>query len=208
MGAPLALLAAVFALHAPPPTTHDLLPVFLGDRGPVYFVDGTHAPLTAHLRVFRERRTLADLLPRPLLRQASDWNLDGSTSRLVAPGLWAIAQPDGGICFWPTPERGWGYCVSTLLHGAAYPFVDARHSAVYGLVADDVVRVTVDGRPVRLRRNGFFARARRVGRVVVTAQDGARHVFGFFPCEVIDGTDFDHERIVRRPLDPRPDYCH
>ena len=45
MGATLALLAAVFALHAAPPATHDTLYTFLGDRGPVYMDYGSPAPL-------------------------------------------------------------------------------------------------------------------------------------------------------------------
>ena len=115
-----------------------------------------------------------------------------------------IPEPNGGVCFWPV--RGWGYCVSRLVHGS-YPFVDARFGAVYGLLGNQAARVEVDGRPAQTGRNGFYLRARHVKEVDVVDRDGARHVYTFFPCEVIDGTDFMYERIVERPLDPLPDYC-
>jgi hypothetical protein len=47
MGAPLALLAAVVALHAPRPATHDMLYTFLGDRGPVYEDSFSPSPLSS-----------------------------------------------------------------------------------------------------------------------------------------------------------------
>lgn len=199
------MVAALIALAlAVPPPTHDVLPIFLGDRGPVYLDFEQRTTLASHLRVFRAPRTLGDLLPRGLFTQAFEWNLDAGSARLLAPGLYGIREPSGGVCFWPV--RGWGYCVAGLRHGA-YPFVDARDGAVYGLLSDRAARVTVNSRRAKIGRNGFYARARRVRRIVVTDRDGARHVYTFEPCEVIDGTDSMFERIVERPLDPRPDYC-
>jgi hypothetical protein len=191
---------AALALAAAPPT-RDVLPVFLGDRGPVYVDYFREGSLAGTLRVFRAAGTVGDVLPQQLLR---DRPVRSSESRLLAPGLYGVPEANGGVCFWPL--RGWGYCVSFLRHGS-YPFVDARFGAVYGLVSDRAARVEVDGRPVPIGRNGFYARARRVKEVDVVDRDGARHVYTFFPCEVIDGTDFSGERLVERPLDPLPDYC-
>jgi hypothetical protein len=191
---------AALALAAAPPT-HDVLPVFLGDRGPVYLDYFRQGSLAGTLRVFRTAGTTRDVLPQQLRH---DWPVRNSESRLLAPGLYGVPEQNGGVCFWPL--NGWGYCVSFLRHGA-YPFVDARFGAVYGLVGDRAARVEVDGRAVPIGRNGFYVRAHRVKSVVVVDRDGTRHLYTFFPCEVIDWTDFMGERIVERPLDPLPDYC-
>lgn len=212
----LSALAAALALAAPPPT-HDALPIFLGDRGPVYLYDfDTRSPsLASTLRVFRVRRGIFDLVPRTLLEDLdfydNSYELDRSRL-LVAHGptrLYGIPQPNGGLCFYD--QTGVGYCVIRLLHRAAYPFVDARTGRVFGLVSDQVVRVDVRfanrTRRATLGRNAFVASGSRPRWVVATDRDGARHLYTFFPCEVIDGTDFMFERIVERPLDPLPDYC-
>jgi hypothetical protein len=198
------VVAALIALAlAAPAPTHDVLPIFLGDRGPVYLDFGQRSTLASSLRVFRAPRTLDDLLPRGLFTRAYEWNLDSGSARLLAPGLYGIREPSGAVCFWPV--RGWGYCVAGLRHGA-YPFVDARNGTVYGLLGDGAARITVDGRAAKIGRNGFYVRARRVRRVVVTDRDGAVHVYTFEPCEVVDYNDNPLGGLA--PLDPKPDYCY
>jgi hypothetical protein len=187
----LSALLAALALAS----THDRLPVFLGDRGPVYLEYFTPSSLAHTLRVFRTPGTVRDVLPQSL---RGDGGTRTDESRLLAPGLYGVPESNGGVCF--LPLRGWGYCVSIVPHGN-YPFVDARFGAVYGLLSDRAARVEVDGRPVRIGRNGFYVRARRVRTVVVVDRDRTRHLYTFFPCAVTD------EVLVERPLDPLPDYC-
>jgi hypothetical protein len=211
-----ATLAAV-ALAFAAPTTHDVLPIFLGDRGPVYlyYFDLRSPSLASALRVFHERRAFRDLLPRGLVESLDVYDnaYELDRARLLASNgttrLYGIPQPGGGLCFYD--QIGVGYCVIRLLHRAAYPFVDARRGRVFGLLSDDVVRVDVRfakrSRRAKLGRNAFIATGSRPRSIVATDRDGGRHVYTFFPCEVIDGTDFMFERIVERPLDPLPDYC-
>jgi hypothetical protein len=193
------------ALTGQPATTHDVVPIFLGDRGPVFFVSTDQSSLASSLRVFRTPRTLRDLPPRSLLDQASYWLLDGialepGRSRRLVSDLYGFPESDGGVCFFFPDTRG--YCRSSLLHGA-YPFVDARFGVVYGLLSDRAVRVEVNGRKARIGRNAFYARASRVRTVVVTDRDGTRHVYTFYNCEVTE----PRFQLVERPLDPLPDYC-
>src|SRR4051812_5823678 len=209
----LSALAAALALAVPPPT-HDVLPIFLGDRGPVFVVGTRPTHLADRLRVFRSERGIEDQLPRALLDQALNWDLDGSlleTDRarlLVASGktrLYGIPDSTAGICFFLADTRG--YCRGALLHGA-YPFVDARYGAVYGLLDDRAAHVDVRfGNTTRravVGRNAFYAHGWSVREVVVTERGGARHVYRFYPCEV---TDSDDAFPVDRPLDPRPWFC-
>jgi len=66
----------------------------------------------------------------------------------------------------------------------------------------------VDGKPAMVGRNAFYVRASHVRTVVVTDRDGARHIYTFEPCEVIDSNDFVGLRIAEDPLYPVPDYCY
>ena len=211
------MVAALIALAlvAPPPT-HDVLPIFLGDRGPVYFYyfDMRSPSLASTLHVFHVRRGIFDVVPRTLLENLDyDNTYEVDRSRLlVARGstrLYGIPLPSGGLCFYD--QISIGYCVIRLLHGAAYPFVDARRGRVFGLVSDDIVRVDVHfargTHRAKLGRNAFFAAGSSPSSIVATERNGRRHIYTFFRCEVIDGTDFMGERIVERPLDPLPDYC-
>jgi hypothetical protein len=198
-----ALIALALTGH--PATTHDVLPIFLGDRGPVFFAPTGSSPLASRLHVFRTPRSMRDLLPRTLLDQAMNWSLDGilqrpDRSRRLVSNLYGIPESNGDVCFFFPDTRG--YCRASLLHGA-YPFVDARFGVVYGLLSDKAVRVEVDGRRARIGRNAFYVRASRVRTVVVTDRDGARHVYTFYPCEVTE----PRFQLVERPLDPLPDYC-
>jgi hypothetical protein len=210
MGASLALLAAVVALHMPPPATHDTLYTFLGDRGPVYLDYGAVPPVASKLRVFRTHSRLWDVLPRSLYAPSADWNYEPSKSRLLfASGrvlLYGIPEQTGGVCFY-IHDPYHGYCVDHLLHGA-YPFVDAHTGEAFGLLGDRARRVTVDGRLAMIGKNAFYIRASHVDKVVVTDRDGWRHVYTFTPCEVIDYNDMVYERIVEDPMYPVPDYCY
>jgi len=207
VGAALAVLAAALALHTSPPATHDRLPVFLGDRGPVYFDSLRAVPLASTLRVFHARSGLRDVLPESLYPPSADWDYLPAQSRLlVAAGrarLYGIPELSGGVCFY-IHDAYHGYCVARLVHGA-YPFVDARTGEAFGLLSDRAARVTVDGRAAAFGRNGFYVRASHVRTIVVTDHDGARHVYSFYPCEVRDYNDIPFHYVP--PLDPLPDYC-
>lgn len=210
MGAPLALLAAVAVLHAPPPATHDTLYTFLGDRGPVYLDYGRVTSLASKLRVFHRRSELWDVLPRSLYPPSADWSYEPAKSRLLLTNgrirLYGIPERVGGVCFY-IHDAYRGYCVGELRHGA-YPFVEARTGEAFGLLGNRAVGVTVDGKKAQVGSNAFYIRASHVRTVVVTDRDNARHVYTFEPCGVIDDNDFVGLRIVDDPLYPVPDYCY
>lgn len=200
-------LVVALALLAPPPVTHDTLPVLVPPPGPAAggidvvwrWGGGFGSTPPVRLGVFRRPRTLADIAPAQLELYArlTGGHLDRSRL-LVASGatrIYAFPAEGGKVCFMKLPLGG-GTCVDSLVDGA-YPQVDARRDA-WGVVDDGAGSVDVDvgGRLLRPRiaRNAFFvalpARTVAPTRIVVHERDGATHVYDVDRCTVGDITPF------------------
>jgi hypothetical protein len=201
------LLLSALVLAARPPTTHDVAHYWVDERaaGGVYF------PVSrgdlGRLGVFTAQRSIKDLLPGRLQDQVAGFRayfseLEPNRSRLLLVHgrvrIYIVPTRGGAACFFLEPA-GVGSCASSLLHGA-WPYVDANRE-VWGLVGDEAVRVLVDRRPAVLGRNAFYLPLRRneeaPHRLVVVDRGGARHVYTFQLCEIID-----HPPFPPTPLDP------
>ena len=220
------MVAALIALAlAAPAPTHDTLPVYVGNGligGQGFLVEfttswGSRQPrLPTQLSAFRRPRAIQDLLPEPLLQQAQFFAITGlglaprRSRLLLAHGtlrIYGIPAAHGEVCAFVVPALSTD-CTAALTHGAS-PKVEPGF-AVWGLAGDRAARVDVRFATGTLRAalgtNAFYLRMPRgevaPKSIVVTDNDGARHVYTVERCHL---ADFDDKlALPSGPLDPPP----
>jgi len=227
VGCATALAGGVAAPAKSPPTTHDVLPVFVSTGRSGVGVDffststswgatKTHRSLARSLGVFARPARPSDVLP-PVARAA--FSAPGSPvapepargRRLLARGSASIyAEPtrQGSVCYFLVGGGGGsgGSCVSELLDGAL-PQVTAGR--VWGLTDNGAIAVDVrlpasGWLHASLGRNAFYLRLpHRVlapTQIVVRERNGARHIYDVRRCRVTDLSPLSG----MSPLSPSP----